>query len=150
MFEEKYFGLPLWVWIIVIVIVGYSVLRSCEKPLIKSENKQEVKEKFADTVENTNKKPIVKIFNFNTEWCGWSRKFQPEWDAFMAWVKNPDNKMSHVQAFDVKCDNDSNKSLCEEYKVPGYPYVVIEVNGSRGSYEGERTKEALISFVSNI
>ena len=32
----------------------------------------------------------LKIFNFNTEWCGWSKRFQPEWDKFTQAVKaNP-------------------------------------------------------------
>jgi thiol-disulfide isomerase/thioredoxin len=110
----------------------------------------EIKEKFSDAETKSSVKPIVKIFNFNTEWCGWSRRFQPEWDAFIEYVKNPANNLKHVQAFDVKCDNDENKQMCEEYKVPGYPYVIVEVNGKRRPYEGERTKDALVSYVKSL
>ncbi len=149
MLKQEYFGLPLWVWLVVIGIIGFSVYQSCEKPSCKPVVKTEVKEKFANEPTPSDK-PIIKILNFNTEWCGWSRKFQPEWDAFMEYVKNSSNNLTHVQALDVKCDNESNKDICEEYKVPGYPYVIVEVNGSRKSYEGERTKDALISFVSSI
>lgn len=150
MLNQKYFGLPLWVWIVVIAIVSYSVYQSCEKQPKKPDVKTEIKEKFSDSEPKSSSKPIIKIFNFNTEWCGWSQRFQPEWDAFMGFVANPSNNLTHVQAYDVKCDKKENESMCEEYKVPGYPYVVVEINGSRQSYEGERTKEALVSYVSAI
>lgn len=152
MLNQKYFGLPVWVWIVISIIIAYSVYQSSNKTILKSEDKQEnklentqeIKEKFA------NNKPIIKIFNFNTTWCGWSLRFQPEWDAFMEYVKNPENNLTHVEAVDIKCDNENNKKKCEEYSVPGFPYVIVEVNGSRSSYKGERTKDSLISFVSNI
>ncbi len=148
MFNQEYFGLPLWVWFVIVAIIGFSVYQTCNttcKPVVKTE----VKEKFANET-TLPEKPIIKIFNFNTEWCGWSRKFQPEWEAFMTYVKNPENNLTHVQAFDVKCDNEENKGICEEYQVPGYPYVIVEVNGARKTYENERTKDALIAYVSGL
>ena len=150
MFDQKYFGLPLWVWIVVIVVISYNVYKSCYNSSTKSVVNTEIKEKFSDAVPESSNKPIVKIFNFNTEWCGWSRRFQPEWESFMEHVKIPTNNLAHVQAYDVKCDKEENKQVCEEYQVPGYPYVIVEVNGARKSYDGERTKDALISFVSAI
>lgn len=150
MLNQNYFGLPLWVWIVVIAIISYSVYQSCEKPLKKPDVKAEIKEKFSDSAPKSSSQPIIKIFNFNTEWCGWSKSFQKDWDDFMAYVANSTNNLTHVQAYDVKCDKEENKAMCEEYKVPGYPYVVVEINGTRQSYEGERTKEALISYVQAI
>lgn len=160
MFDQIYLGLPLWVWIIVIAIIAISVYYTTRvKTISKSETKEIIKENFA--APNPNNKPIVKIFNFNTEWCGWSIKFQPEWDAFSNYVADSKNGLSHVKAYDIKCDDKyinvktgdlekTNSELKVEYNVPGYPYVIIEVNGSRRSYEGDRTKEALISYVSSI
>ncbi len=159
MLNQNYFGLPLWVWIIVLAIVAYSVYQSCEKPLkkpvvkteVKDDEVDEVKEGFAVVARKKPKrKPIIKVFNFNTDWCGWSQKFRPEWDGFMGYVANPANKLTHVKAYDIRCDEDKNSKMCNEYDVPGYPYVVIEVNGSRTSYEGERTKDALVAYVSSI
>ena len=163
MINQKYFGFPLWVWIIVSIIIVYSVYQSYKNTTPQSESKQEIKEKFSSgpdqvqdqQLENSqklNNKPIIKIINFNTTWCGWSLRFQPEWDAFMEYVKNPENNLTHVEAVDAKCDSDNQiiKDMCEEYKVPGYPYVIVEVNGSRIPYECERTKDALVSFVSNM
>ncbi len=150
MLNQNYFGLPLWVWIIVLAIVAYSVYQSCEKPLKKPVVKTEVKEKFSDAAPKASNRPIIKVFNFNTELCGWSIKFRREWNEFMTYVANPANNLTHVQAYDVRCDEEKNQEICNEYNVPGYPYVVIEVNGSRTSYEGERTKDALVALVSSI
>ncbi len=154
MLNQNYFGLPLWVWIVVLAVVAYGVYKSSEKPVDKPVVKTEVKEKFSDaapkSAPKSSNRPIIKVFNFNHLECGWSLKFKPEWDSFMTYVANPANNMTHVQAYDVRCDKKENQRICNEYNVPGYPYVVIEVNGSRTSYEGERTKDALVAFVSSI
>jgi hypothetical protein len=149
MLTQEYFGLQIWVWFVVIAVISYSLYQLYKNQLEKLTEKNKNKEKFNNEPKSSSKY-IIKIFNFNTEWCGWSRKFQPEWVAFMEYVKNPNNNLTHVIAVDVKCDKDENKKICEEYHVPGYPYIVVEVNGSRSAYEGERTREALISFVSSI
>jgi thiol-disulfide isomerase/thioredoxin len=175
MLNQKYFGLPLWVWLVVGVIVIYSYKQSCSEthgksvsesgskgksvsesetkgraqtqpqPQPKPNTKDEKKEKFADT---SNAK--IKIFNFNTEWCGWSKRFQPEWNKFAAAVKSDSRLNNKVEVFDVKCDNSEKESMCEKYNVPGYPYVIAEINGISNPYNGERTAEDLIKFAKQI
>jgi hypothetical protein len=141
MFEQKYFGLPLWVWLVIISIILFSYNKStnCTKPQ-QIESKIET-EKFGEISKNK-----IKVFNFNTSWCGWSKRFQPEWDKFSNQVKS-DPTLTHVEVYDVKCDDSKNESMCEKYQVPGYPHVVIETNGNTNQYNGERTAEALIKAV---
>lgn len=142
MLDQKYCGLPLWVWLVVVGIVFFScyqTMGSVETPKPKAE----IKEKFAEVSKDKTK---IKVFNFNTSWCGWSRRFQPEWEEFNKRVKS-DPKLSHVDAIDVKCDEDKNESMCEKYEVPGYPFVVVEINGKRTQYNGERTADALVKHV---
>ena len=79
------------------------------------------------------------IYNFNTEWCGYSKIFEPIWTEFTDSLKIQDN----IKAINVKCDNDANKPLCEKYKIPGYPSIVIVSGQSYGLYEGPRTVAAL-------
>lgn len=141
MLNKKCFCLPLWVWLLVLAIIVYYICY--KKPEVKPTTIEEKKEKFSNA---TNSK--LKIFNFNTEWCGWSKRFQPEWDKFTQMVKEDSNLNSKVEVFDVKCDSPDKKQMCEAYNVPGYPYVIIENNGIRTPYKGERTAEGLKSFVS--
>ena len=120
MLNKIILGAPLWLWIIGFVVI-YMLL-----------NNQDI-EKFTH-----NEK--TKVFNFNTLWCGWSKKFQPEWNKFSESIKNnPD-----IEAIDVKCDNPENEKMCKEYDVPGFPYVVVEKDNVRTPYNGQRTSEAML------
>jgi hypothetical protein len=143
MFEQKYFGIQLSLWLIIVGIImilfSYNKSSVCAKLPPRTELK---KEKFAEIP-----KTKIKVFNFNTSWCGWSRRFQPEWDKFSNKVKS-EPKLSHIETFDVKCDVSNNESMCEKYRVPGYPYIVIETNGKTNQYNGERTADALIKEIS--
>jgi thiol-disulfide isomerase/thioredoxin len=96
---------------------------------------------YKPTIEKMTEKSI-KIFNFNTSWCGWSQKFQPEWDKFAENAKT-NVKLSNIDVIDIKCDDEKNKTICEEYNVPGYPYVVINDGNTKTEYKGSRNAESL-------
>ena len=98
-----------------------------------------------NTVVKTN--APIKMYNFNTSWCGWSKKFQPEWDAFMNSVKSDSSLNNIVDVQDVKCDNDANKQLCLENEIEGFPTVVVNIKGVNSKYEGDRSANSLISFL---
>lgn len=132
----------IYLWII-IVIIGF----------ILYNNTYQITEKFNEN-ENENEKVIIKVFNFNTSWCGWSKKLQPEWDKFTKLII--DNKLNHIQVYDVKCDNDSNSQICKEYNVRGYPYIVIEKMTNTESkperiiYDQDRTANNLLSYIKQL
>jgi len=96
------------------------------------------------------KSTSIKMYNFNTEWCGWSKKFQPEWDAFTANVKSDNTLNTLVEVKDVKCDNDNNKELCADNNIQGFPTVLINVNGNNIKYDGPRTSEALMKKLKDL
>jgi len=123
MLDQKYFGLSLKIWLLLAVIVGYYMY--C--------NNKNSKEKFS--IEET----TVKVFNFNTEWCGYSKQFQPIWDKFQSKHKN--NKS--VRIMDVKCDQKKNENLCNKYEVPGYPSIIFEKGNQKIDYQGPRSLEGL-------
>ncbi len=81
----------------------------------------------------------IKIYNFNTEWCGYSKQFQPIWNTFYNSIKINDN----IEAFDVKCDNNKNKDLCIKYNIEGFPTIIIDNNSNVTKYTGPRTLEGL-------
>jgi thiol-disulfide isomerase/thioredoxin len=128
----------IYLWII-IVIIGF----------ILYNNTYQITEKF-----NENEKVIIKVFNFNTSWCGWSKKLQPEWDKFRQLII--DNNLNHIEVYDIKCDNDSNSQICKEYNVRGYPYIVIEKmtntnnQSERIIYDQDRTAENLLSYIKQL
>lgn len=103
-----------------------------------------------DVFETFDGKPIVPkdtpiIYNFNTEWCGFSQRFQPIWDNFT-------NLMSskNIKVLDVKCDDPNNQQLCKQFNVPGYPFVVLNIDGDLYEYKGPRQVDALVKFVNQM
>jgi len=85
----------------------------------------------------------IKVYNFNTTWCGYSIKFQPIWDSFSKSLENSDN----IVAYDVKCDDNKNQKLVERYYVEGYPTIIIDYGDKFIKYSGPRTVNGLRSVL---
>ena len=67
-------------------------------------------------------------------------------DKFTENIKiNPE--LSHIIPYDIKCDDNKNEKMCNKYQVPGYPYVIIEINNKKIPYEGKRTALDLLKFI---
>ena len=87
----------------------------------------------------------IKVINFNTASCGWSKKLQPTWDALAAKFQNNPN----IDIIDIKCDQ--NPQVCEHFGIQGYPTIKKFKPTSSGTahmfdYEGDRTIESLVKF----
>ena len=132
MLEQKFFGLSLLTWIVLVLILVYFFY--CRKE----------QELFTDNVDNR-----LKIYNFNTSWCGYSKEFQPIWDDFQK--KHKSDKRVVIK--DVKCDDDSNETaqkLCKSYDVPGYPSVIFHKQDNIVDYQGNRTVEGLTEQMNKL
>ena len=81
----------------------------------------------------------IKVYNFNTTWCGYSLKFQPIWNSFSKSLEESNN----IVAYDVKCDDNKNEKLAERYHVEGYPTVIIDYGNKFIKYSGPRTVNGL-------
>jgi len=77
----------------------------------------------------------ITVYNFNTNWCGYSKKFQPIWDRFVDSIATNSN----IVALDMKCDNNQNADLVKKYSVEGFPTVIIDDGKSFIIYKGNRT-----------
>jgi hypothetical protein len=147
MLYQKYCNLYIWVWFIIVIILLIKLLQTiCSVKEFIPITKTETKENMTDD------QPRIKVFNFNTSWCGWSKRFQSDWDKFSTKVNDKINypEYTHIDAIDVKCDDVNNNTMCKQYEVRGYPYVVVENNNIRTPYTGERTHSALINHVSKL
>jgi thiol-disulfide isomerase/thioredoxin len=125
--DQKYFGLSLLTWIVIGIAIIY--LCFCKK----------CQEDFTDS-----KSDVLKVYNFNTTWCGYSVRFQPIWDKFHKKMKSNKN----IQVLDIKCDNQDDpkvKELCQRYGVEGFPTVIFAKGNKVVQYQDERTVEKLES-----
>ncbi len=81
---------------------------------------------------------------YYAEWCGYCHKLMPIWDELEG------SELKKIVEFH-KYECDKNKGLCMNEGVQGYPTIILETNGKKITYEGDRSKEDLIRFVkSNI
>jgi thiol-disulfide isomerase/thioredoxin len=152
--EDKFYGLSIRSWLIIsiLVLMFYLFVFTGESTPVSSSNSNPVeeklqKEKFSNS--ENKKSNLVKVYNFNTSWCGYSVRFQPEWEKFQKEVKAR-NDLSNVKAYDIKCDNADNKQMCADYEVPGFPTVIIEKDGQKIDYNGPRTAESIIETLKNL
>jgi len=134
--DTKFYELSIKGWIIIMFLVVFFFIFNFN-----------TNEAFSNSEKK--KSNLVKVYNFNTSWCGYSIRFQPEWDKFQKEV-NSRNDLSNVLAFDIKCDNTDNKQMCNEYDISGYPSIIIELNDKKTLYRGTRTSDALIENIKNL
>lgn len=88
----------------------------------------------------------LKIINYNTSWCGYSKRFQPIWDEFTTKMKS---EKPDVTVIDMKCDVEENEDKCSLPEVEGFPTVVLYDNDKPYIFSGERSVAKLMDFVNN-
>jgi thiol-disulfide isomerase/thioredoxin len=74
--------------------------------------------------------------------CGWCKKFNPEWDKFVAMVEK--DKLDIVTR---KVNAEEAKEEVMKEKIEGFPHVHIVKDGKRKDFEFNRTAEDLMKFV---
>ena len=142
--NDKVYGLPVYSWILIaLVILVFLITTFSTSSATQAPTNSEPFEG------NSSKENKIKVYNYNTSWCGWSVRFQPEWKKFESEI-NAKGDLSHVEAHDVKCDNPENDFLCKEFEVAGFPTVIIETNGQRGVYKGPREAKNLVETVQGL
>lgn len=80
---------------------------------------------------------------FGTNWCKHCQSLMPHFQE-AAEQSRP------LSVRFAKIDCDSQRSLCDRFDVNGYPTLYFYRNGMKTSYEGARTTEALVQFVSKL
>lgn len=96
---------------------------------------------FYPVVDTFDTNKDITIVNYNTEWCGYSKQFQPNWNKFASMV---DGK---IKVVDMKCDNKDNEEKCKAAGINGYPTVKLYVDNKVFDYNGNRQPDDLIAFV---
>ena len=86
----------------------------------------------------------VTAYNFNTTWCGWSKRLQPTWERIMAKYRGSD-----IEVIDVKCDGSTEEqNKCREAGVQGFPTILLaRPDGATFEYHGDRSFDDIDSWI---
>jgi thiol-disulfide isomerase/thioredoxin len=140
MLSQKIFGLPLWL-ILVIGMIVYSTYNMNSRVTIQEKSKESFDEKSK-----------IKIYNFNTSWCGWSKRLEPDWQKF---YDSADKNLFNV--INVKCDDekDPNYALCSDnkYDIQGFPTIIADKGTKLINYKENgtpRTAEELLKWANTL
>ncbi|KAG7795173.1 hypothetical protein KL929_004304 [Ogataea haglerorum] len=105
---------------------------------------------FDDVVYKTNHTSVVEFY---APWCGYCQQFKSQY------IKAAQASSDVAQYAAVNCDSPENKQLCNEYRIEGFPTVLVfrppkwtgkitRKNGhSSEIYRGERVASKLTEFV---
>lgn len=110
--------------LLLIVVGGYFLFKWCQ-------NKKSPFEMFSGG---------AKLYFFFADWCGYCKRFKPEWEKLKA------EPNLGVQLEEVDCSNEA-PALAREYNVKGFPTLILLNDGNKVTYEGERSADAIISFI---
>lgn len=83
---------------------------------------------------------------FVTEWCGFSQKAMPEWDALSEHVKRV-GPFGGTTVTLVTVDADKDKATATLYGIDAYPTVVLETSDDTVDFDQRVTKDALLRFL---
>ncbi|XP_065833888.1 endoplasmic reticulum resident protein 44-like isoform X2 [Oscarella lobularis] len=85
------------------------------------------------------------FLNFYADWCRFSQMLKPMWDEMANQIKT--TYSDRVLIGKVDCDRES--ALAQKFNVNKYPTMKLVRNGRiiRKEYRGQRSVEALVSFV---
>tara|TARA_B110000908_G_C10151928_1_gene401741 strand:- start:566 stop:1006 length:441 start_codon:yes stop_codon:yes gene_type:complete len=142
MLNIKFLNISLKSWLMIIVTIVFLIFKKNPEKFSKPSLDTSIKS-CKETSEIKDNK--IKVYNFNTVWCGISRDFQSNWDKFVK-----DTNESDIDLIDVKCDDKKNKKLCEKYNIPGYPTVLFVKGSKIGEYAGDRTPSDLTTTLQNF
>ena len=96
------------------------------------------------------KRPVpegkARLYFFYTEWCGWSKKAMPHWEALEEQIKKTPY-FGKTQVETVRVNAEEDRKTAELYEIEGYPSIVLETKEGLYEFTGKRTKEGLLEFL---
>ncbi|KAJ3081574.1 hypothetical protein HDU99_005347 [Rhizoclosmatium hyalinum] len=95
---------------------------------------------FKDVVMDTEHAVMVEFF---APWCGHCKNLAPEYK------KAADSLKGLAKLVAVDCDAESNKPLCGQYQVQGFPTLKVFGKNKKSpqDYQGERKAKAIVDFM---
>lgn len=86
------------------------------------------------------------LYFFYTDWCGFSKKAMPEWEALETKLKETP-VFGHTRVTPVRVNGDRERALTTLYQIEGYPTIKLETSSLLTDYSGKRTVGDILAFL---
>lgn len=99
------------------------------------------------------------VVEFYAPWCGYCQKLHPSYSKLGKFIHEDAQFAANVAA--VNCDADINKQLCADYRIQGFPSLLVfrppkyDGKDNKGKrhisepYQGERSFKAILDFLTS-
>ena len=84
------------------------------------------------------------IFLFKASWCGACKNFMPTWEKLKEAFKDI-NKIKFTTY-----DADKDPTVMTEWKIKGYPTIMIETSNDKYEEVNDRNFDSLQTYINNI
>jgi thiol-disulfide isomerase/thioredoxin len=98
-----------------------------------------LKENHTQSGGNNNSKPG--IYLFKAEWCGHCKSFKNDWNNLQT-----DKELNKKINF-ITFDSEKNVNQINEWKVSGYPTIMLKKGDNAIEYFGSRDVESIKKFI---
>ena len=80
------------------------------------------------------------FIKFYAPWCGHCKALSPIWDELF------EKNRHELNIAKVDCTDDSNTELCVQFKINGYPTLLLLKDDKYYKYKGPRDYDSLVHF----
>ena len=101
----------------------------------------QLKEQFNMIQQTGGKANKPELYLFKAEWCGHCKNFKPEWNKLQE-----NGKLSNKINF-ITMDSEKNKKQIEEWKIEGFPTIILKQGNNAVEYDGQRSAKEIESFL---
>jgi len=79
------------------------------------------------------------LYLFKADWCGHCKALKPTWDKLQ-------NELTESISFKVY-DSDKDNQIMKDYKIGGFPTIILKINDKTIEYVGPRDYDSLKNFI---
>ncbi|CAL8368342.1 unnamed protein product [Boreogadus saida] len=102
-------------------------------------------EELDDTFMETKEETEIWLIEFYSPWCAFCKQLDPVWHAIGSELRSLGSPVRVG-----KSDATAHTGLAKEFKVRGYPAIMMLKNDRKYNYEGPRTKDGIMDFANRV
>jgi thiol-disulfide isomerase/thioredoxin len=107
-------------------------------------------EGYSNAPNGSNSEPVATIRMFKVDWCPHCKKALPEFQSVQDQYDGKTVNGYKLSLVVVDGEDPANEALVNEFKIQGYPTVVLTKDGKNIEYEAKVNKTTLQEFIDTM